>query len=230
MTSSQPNRPTPPNITEGARRAWPPAEIVDAINVAICFAPQLDNLPAGHIRPLIDRIFVALQPFASALDSAHPAPKEGGETNVSQLIQDAIADHIAEYEKTFPEQAWGRGSLHARLFALLEPVVRSLAREAEALNKENDRLCKENNDQAERLAEAKRGLEWQPTVKDLRARLTQAEKLLGEAAAGCPTCGGIGVVHTMEDETQIGEAPGSSKIPCPSCSRIRAHLAQSKTT
>jgi hypothetical protein len=40
--------------------------------------------------------------------------------------------------------------------------------------KERERLNAENNDMAYRLGEATRGLEWQPTVKDLRAQLAAA--------------------------------------------------------
>lgn len=34
----------------------------------------------------------------------------------------------------------------------------------------------------------------------------------------CTDCNGTGIVYTM-DETDIGQTPGSSGIPCPSCSK-----------
>ncbi len=42
---------------------------------------------------------------------------------ISQAIQDAIAEHIAEYSKHFPDQAWGKGALHARLLPAIMAVV-----------------------------------------------------------------------------------------------------------
>ena len=33
----------------------------------------------------------------------------------------------------------------------------------------------------------------------------------------CRTCDGTGIVYTMMDETEIGQAPGSSARPCPDC-------------
>jgi len=42
---------------------------------------------------------------------------------ISQAIQDAIAAHIAEYSKNFPDQAWGKGALHARLLPAIMDVL-----------------------------------------------------------------------------------------------------------
>jgi hypothetical protein len=37
------------------------------------------------------------------------------------------------------------------------------------------------------------------------------------ALVGCPLCEGTGTVYTMEDETSIDQAPGSSRRECPDC-------------
>lgn len=37
----------------------------------------------------------------------------------------------------------------------------------------------------------------------------------------CDFCDGSGIAYTMMDETEIGQAPGSSAIPCPECSKDR---------
>ena len=37
------------------------------------------------------------------------------------------------------------------------------------------------------------------------------------ACAHCGSCGGTGTAYTMEDETDIGQPPGSSAIDCPEC-------------
>lgn len=48
---------------------------------------------------------------------------------LSQVIQDAITAHIVEYSKTFPNQVWGGGALHARL---LPAILAALPDEGEA--------------------------------------------------------------------------------------------------
>ena len=53
------------------------------------------------------------------------------------------------------------------------------------------------------------------------ARLTEA---LRDAVKRCDFCGGGGLAYSMEDETQIGQAPGSSGFECPVCSMQRAAL------
>ena len=45
------------------------------------------------------------------------------QASVSQAIQDAIAAHIAEYSKLFPEQVWGAGGLHARILPAVMAVL-----------------------------------------------------------------------------------------------------------
>lgn len=52
---------------------------------------------------------------------------------------------------------------------------------------------------------------------------------LEAACARCRDCGGSGTAYTMEDETEIGCAPGSSAIECPGCSEWRELLAKIKT-
>ena len=44
-------------------------------------------------------------------------------TAVSQVIQGAIAAHVEEYSKLFPEQVWGKGALHARLLPAVMSVL-----------------------------------------------------------------------------------------------------------
>lgn len=55
-------------------------------------------------------------------------------------------------------------------------------------------------------------------IRELRAALK-------DFVDRCPDCGGKGTAYTMEDETQIGQAPGSSGIDCPGCTKQRAALA-----
>ena len=47
--------------------------------------------------------------------------------------------------------------------------------------------------------------------------LDRAEKAAHPSSPNCQTCGGTGTAHTMGDETEIGQAPGSSAIVCPEC-------------
>ena len=51
-----------------------------------------------------------------------------------------------------------------------------------------------------------------------------------DGVVSCCECGGTGSVYTMEDETQIGQAPGSSQIDCPCCSKMRAALGHQQRT
>ncbi len=61
-----------------------------------------------------------------------------------------------------------------------------------------------------------------------RRRLKEANKALVEALDAeierCHGCGGSGFAYTMEDETEIGQSPGSSRIDCPDCRDSRAAL------
>jgi len=49
---------------------------------------------------------------------------------------------------------------------------------------------------------------------------------LQDAAAHCDACDGKGNAYTMEDETQIGQVPGSSRIDCPICTSWRVGIAK----
>ncbi len=51
---------------------------------------------------------------------------------------------------------------------------------------------------------------------------------LKEAFSHCGECGGTGIAYTMEDETQIGQAPGSSAIDCPECIVWREAIAKAE--
>jgi hypothetical protein len=66
--------------------------------------------------------------------------------------------------------------------------------------------------------------------REANARLiAAAPDLLAElqdAAAHCEACDGKGNAYTHEDETQVGCAPGSSRIDCPACIRWRAAIAR----
>lgn len=42
----------------------------------------------------------------------------------------------------------------------------------------------------------------------------------------CESCDGSGIAYTMNDETEIGCAPGSSAIPCPDCGQAAEALAR----
>lgn len=44
----------------------------------------------------------------------------------------------------------------------------------------------------------------------------------------CGCCDGSGITYTCLDETEIGQAPGSSGIPCPECSESRAAIAKAR--
>ncbi len=59
-------------------------------------------------------------------------------------------------------------------------------------------------------------------IKRLRAALQ-------DAVDNCCECSGTGNAYTMEDETKIGQPPGSSRIDCPLCSKQRAALADQQT-
>ncbi len=50
---------------------------------------------------------------------------------------------------------------------------------------------------------------------------------LKEACSRCG-CGGTGIDYTMEDETEIGQAPGSSAIDCPECAGWRAAITKAE--
>lgn len=45
----------------------------------------------------------------------------------------------------------------------------------------------------------------------------------------CVSCGGSGIAYTMNDETEIGQPPGSSGIDCPKCYDIRKALDKVKS-
>lgn len=70
---------------------------------------------------------------------------------------------------------------------------------------------------AEIEANHKRTMAYLDEIDRLRAALQ-------DAVDSCCECGGTGNAFTMEDETQIGQAPGSSRIDCPCCSKQRAAL------
>lgn len=64
------------------------------------------------------------------------------------------------------------------------------------------------------------------------ARLISAAPELLEALEEqikcCSACGGKGTYYTMSDETEIGQAPGSSGTDCHYCADARAAIAQAR--
>ncbi len=55
-----------------------------------------------------------------------------------------------------------------------------------------------------------------------REKLVEATKV---AVAMCLCCDGTGEARTLGDETEVGQASGSSAIPCPNCTEWREILA-----
>jgi len=76
-----------------------------------------------------------------------------------------------------------------------------------------------------RVAEA--CVELLNAAPELIASAKEAERLR-EALNNCPGCDGSGNAYLMEDETEIGQAPGSSRIDCPYCTDWRAALTGEK--
>lgn len=59
----------------------------------------------------------------------------------------------------------------------------------------------------------------------------EGERVVGigaPKAAQCGSCDGSGVAYSMIDETEIGQAPGSSGFPCPECTDRRAAISKAE--
>lgn len=65
--------------------------------------------------------------------------------------------------------------------------------------------------------------------KKTEATLTKRNESLVEALeaelANCGSCSGTGTAYTHSDETEVGQAPGSSGVDCPECRQTRAALS-----
>ena len=62
-------------------------------------------------------------------------------------------------------------------------------------------------------------------IEALEARQVKLIEATRAAVAMCLCCDGTGEARTLGDETEVGQSPGSSAIPCPNCTDWRKALA-----
>jgi hypothetical protein len=87
-----------------------PENVIEALKVALCYAPQLNDLPAGHLKPLTERV-------VSALASVWPRPTESGREelrNESDMMKE-MASALAEIEKQTRRVNEGKIDAHSQV-------------------------------------------------------------------------------------------------------------------